>query len=336
MTTLSASTTNSSNASFTIFSSTYGAVTPTSIFVSNTSYSAPYSNSTSFSLAANSTSAIPTSGTTKGGSSGTNGTVASSTVANSGTYTAPGKLTATTKAGATTTVSSSTAESTVASPTPSCVRSANYAGNNTKYVDYFGYTYDIRCNLNLQSTPADSEAYSGTFEGCAEYCSLLKGCVAITYQDPPSIPDNSSNCSPKWSFDGYVSSSVDGLYSAVNVNGASLGTIENQDICTANDTQGASYNGSAYYDDYGTPWLIGCDSTLAVASGTALFSTTTDTLASCIDYCSIYDSCEMVNWTGPHTNGTINDHNCFPASSNGTGSAATSAPGAGYASPYTV
>ena len=303
-------------------------MTPTPTFVSNTSYGAPYSNSTSFILPVGLPIGIP-------GSSGLNGTAASNIVANSGNYTAPGKMTAATKVGTTKTVSSSTAESTVASPSPSCVRSANYVGNNTKYIGYFGYTYDIRCNLNLQSIPADSEAYSDNFEGCLEYCSLLTGCVAITYHDPPTVPDNSSNCFPKWSFDGYVSSGIDGLYSAVNVNGASPGTIENQDLCTADNIQGSSYSGSAYYDDFGTSWTIGCDSLLAVPSSTALFSTITDTLASCIDYCSIYDTCEMVNWTGPHTNGTIDGPNCFPASWNGTRSVAASAPGAGYATPYT-
>ena len=318
-----------------MLSSTYVAVTPTSTFVSNTSYSAPYSNSTSFSLPINTTFATPTSGATKGGSSPSNGTVASNLVVKNGNYTAPGKMTATTKVGVTASVTSTTVEPTVASPSPSCVRSANYVGNNTKYIGYFGYTYDIRCNLDLQSTPADSEAYSDNFEGCLEYCSLLTGCVAITYHNPPAVPDNTSNCFPKWSFDGYVSSSIDGLYSAVNVNGPSPGTIEDQNLCTANNTQGASYNGSAYYDDFGTSWTIGCDGLLAVPGSTALFPTITDTLASCIDYCSIYDTCEVVNWIGPHTNGTTDDPNCFPASWNGTGSAAVSAPGAGYATPYT-
>ena len=241
--------------------------------------------------------------------------------------------TATTNDGASST-SNGGPEPTVNSPTPSCVQSANYVGNNTKYTDYFGYTYDIRCNLNVESMPADHDAHAESFEDCLEYCSLLDDCVAVTYQDPPSPASNTSNCSPKWDFGGYAASAVDGLYSGVNVNGASDGTLNDQDLCTSDNNQGMSYAGppaSTYSDDYGLEWTIGCNTTLAIVGNAALSNTVTDTLASCVDYCSRYDSCEMVNWTGPHVNGTADDPNCFPASSNGTAAAAGSAPGAGYA-----
>lgn len=182
--------------------------------------------------------------------------------------------------------------------------------------------------------PTDHEAHAESFEDCLEYCSLLDDCVAVNYQDPPSTPSNTSNCYPKWNFAGYAASSVDGLYSGVNVNGASDGTLNNQNLCTSDNNQGMSYAGppaSTYSDDYGLEWTIGCNTTLAIPSDAALSNTITDTLASCVDYCSRYDSCEMVNWTGPHTNGTANDPNCFPASSNGAAGAADSAPGAGFA-----
>ena len=214
---------------------------------------------------------------------------------------------------------------------PLCSKSSGYASNNTKYIDYFGYTYDIRCNLDLQSTPADHAAYAENFEDCLEYCSLLTDCIAVNYQDPPSPPNNLSNCYPKWTFGGYKTSVEDGVYSGVNVNGASPGTLENQNLCTADNTQGQSYAGTTYYDDFGTAWTIGCDTELAISSAAALSTTVADTLASCVDYCSRYDSCDMVNWTGPHTNGTLNDPNCFPASSIGIAGAAGSAPGSGYA-----
>ena len=217
---------------------------------------------------------------------------------------------------------------------PSCVESSNYAGNNTKYSDFFGYTYDIRCNLDLQSTPTDSDAHADSFEDCLEYCSLLTDCIAVTYQDPPDTPKDVSNCYPKWGFGGYAASGVHGLYSGVNVNGASPGTLEIQNLCTSNNEQGASYDGITYYDDFGTAWTIGCNTTLAIPDAVALFPTITDTLASCIDYCSIYESCDMVNWTGPHTNGTLNQPNCFPASAIGQAGAAGSAPGSGHATAY--
>ena len=235
--------------------------------------------------------------------------------------------------GATTTTNGA-AEPTQQTPTPSCAASANDVGNNTEYSDYFGCTYDIRCNLNLQSTPTDHDAYAVRFEDCLEYCSLLTDCVAVTYQDPPSPPDNSSNCFPKWDFEGYTASSADGVYSGVNVNGPSSGQLNAQDLCTSDNNQGASYAGppaSVYTDDYGQAWTIGCNTTVAVTASAALYPTVTDNLATCVDYCSVYDTCDTVNWTGLHANGTVDDPNCFPASSNGSAGAAGSAPGSGYA-----
>lgn len=269
---------------------------------------------------------VPTIATT-GGNSGTTGTAA-----NGGSGGAAGSSsgTATTNGGATA-VDDGGAEPTVESPTPSCVQSANYAGNNTKYIDYFGYTYDIRCNLDLQSMPTDNDAHAESFEDCLEYCSLLTDCAAVTYQDPPYHPNNLSNCYPKWTFVGYTPSAADGVYSGVNVNGASPGNLENQNLCTSDNNQGASFDGDTYYDDYGSAWTIGCDGTLAITGAAALSSTVTDTLAGCVDYCSRYDSCDMVNWTGPHVNGTLDDPNCFPASVIGVAGAANSAVGAGYA-----
>ena len=224
-------------------------------------------------------------------------------------------------------------ESTVTTA-PSCDKSSSYASNNTKYIDYFGYTYDIRCNLDMRSTPTDYDAHADTFADCLEYCSLLTGCIAVTYQDPPDTPKDISNCYPKWNFGGYQISAVDGLYSGVDVNGASPGTLENQNLCTTDNTQGTSYAELTYYDDFGTAWTIGCDTSLAISNVAALFPTVTDTLASCVDYCSVYDSCEMVNWTGLHTNGTVDQPNCFPASTVGVVGAPGSAPASSYAKIY--
>lgn len=266
--------------------------------------------------------------TATGGNSAATGTAGSGAT---GGEDGAGAGTATTNDGPTAVNGGGGVEPTVNSPIPSCVKSSNYAGNNTKFTDYFGYTYDIRCNLDLQSTPTDHDAYAENFEDCLEYCSLLPGCIAVNFQDPPTIPNNHSNCAPKWSFGGYKMSLTDGVYSGVNVNGASPGTLESQNLCTEDNEQGTSYDGITYYDDYGTAWTIGCDNTLAISDAAALSSTVTDTLASCVDYCSEYITCDMVNWTGPHTNGTLDDPNCFPASSNGTAGAAGSASGSGFA-----
>ena len=252
----------------------------------------------------------------------------SSTAVNGGNSSATGKAASGEIAG-NPEVDSGTATS--SAPTPSCVEATNYQGNNTEYTDVFGYTYDIRCNLDLLSTSTDHDAHAESFEDCLEYCSLLTDCVAVNYQDALYTPNNLSNCYPKWDFSGYAASATDGVYSGVNVNGSSPGTLKSQDLCTGDNMQGSSYDGLTYDDDYGTAWTIGCNSTLAISNATALATTVTDTLASCVDYCSRYDSCDMVNWTGPHINGTVNDPNCFPASAIGTAGASGSAIGFGYA-----
>ena len=273
---------------------------------------------------------VPTSNKGNGGASST--AVASNNVVKGTSGGGSGATTA--NVGATPSINGGTGPEPTVTKRPSCVESSSYAGNNTKYSDFFGYTYDIRCNLDLRSTPTDRDAHADSFEDCLEYCSLLTDCIAVTYQDPPDSPKDVSNCYPKWSFGGYQSSGVQGWYSGVNVNGASPGTLEIQNLCTTNNSQGASYDGITYYDDFGTAWTIGCDTTLAIPSTVALFATITDTLASCVDYCSIYESCDMVNWTGPHTNGTLNQPNCFPASAIGQAGAAGSTPGSGYATIY--
>lgn len=244
-----------------------------------------------------------------------------------------GAGTATTSDGPTAVSGGGSVEPTVNSPVPSCVQSSNYAGNNTKYTDYHGYTYDIRCNLDFsQSTPTDHDAYAQSFETCLEYCSLLTGCIAVSFQDPPPKPNNMSNCSPKWSVaGGYKTSATDGVYTGVNVDGPSPGTVESQNLCTDDNDQGTSYDGITFYDDFGTAWTIGCDNTLAISNAAALSTTITDTLASCVDYCSVYPTCDMVNWTGEHSNGTLDDPNCFPASSIGVVGKAGEVVGAGYA-----
>lgn len=249
---------------------------------------------------------------------GNNGT----TEAGTGTATSNGGPTSATDGGAVPTVNS---------PAPSCVPSSNYVGDNTDYLDYFGYTYYIRCSQNIQSTPTDQDAHADTFEDCLEYCSLLTDCIAVTYQDPPSLPSNTSNCHPSWDFDGYTPFVGGYIYNGVNVNGPSPGNIENQDLCSTSNEQGSSYDGEVYYDDFGVAWSIGCDTILVYSNAAALSATVTDTLASCIDYCSVYEDCSLVNWTGPHVNGTRNDPNCFPASTYGTPGAAGSTPGSGYA-----
>ena len=264
------------------------------------------------------------------GNGGASSTAVGSNSVVKGTLGSSGGAT-TANVGATPTINGAGGPEPTVTKSPSCVKSSSYAGNNTKYSDFFGYTYDIRCNLELQSTPTDSDAHADSFDDCLEYCSLLTDCIAVTYQDPPDTPKDVSNCYPKWSFGRYEASGVDGLYSGVNVNGASPGALEIQNLCTTDNEQGASYDGITYYDDFGTAWTIGCDTTLAIPNADALFATITDTLASCVDYCSIYESCDMVNWTGPHTNGTLNEPNCFPASAIGQAGAAGSTPGSGYA-----
>ena len=181
-------------------------------------------------------------------------------------------------------------------------------GNYTQYTDRFAVTYDSRCGLGIQGQTGDVNAHADTFTKCLEYCSLLEGCIAVTYLNGSDAANNNENCYPYYTFTGYTSvNATSNLFSAVDVDGASQGAIGPEDLC-----------GSAYStlvqnvfgpDTFGTCYYIGCQQ--YISPGTLLIETDMTTLEGCLTYCSDYDTCTAINWLGPHTQGVRDNANCM-------------------------
>ena len=197
---------------------------------------------------------------------------------------------------------------------PSCVPPA-YQGNNTDFRDALGYTYAIRCGFTLTGTLGDRDAHADTFSRCLEYCDLLEGCRGVTYEDAQDNPD-AANCIPYLEATGYDSNAPAGLYSAVDLAGRSDGDFSNQDLCTTDDPDN-NYNDTLYGPDvFGNCYQIGCGQSTAgsVPNGdpSDLYPTDMTTLLGCLQYCSFYDTCVAVDFTGPHNFGDTDQSNCYP------------------------
>ncbi len=180
--------------------------------------------------------------------------------------------------------------------------------NNTYYIDTFGVQYDIRCGLDFANPDGASlKAHADTFEGCLQYCSLLKGCGGVRFSD--------TDCYPIATFRGYMAepaSEGTDLLTAVPTNGPSSGDITPDDLCAE------GFDGQPFTDIFQCTWNIVCNQTIA---GTALQPTIQTNFEACIFYCAFYDSCESIYFErngGSESISEVNPvANCFPMSSIG-------------------
>ena len=239
------------------------------------------------------------------------GTFATSTgagTANTGTGGSNNGITTSSSAtnGSPGTTTNSGAEPTYSNISPTC------SDNNTYYVDRFGLQYDIRCGLNFDDADVALQAHADTFEGCIQYCSLLKDCAGVSFQD--------TDCYPIFTFRGYrpeTAAEGTGLLTAIPTDGHNSGSITPDDLCAE------GLDGQLYTDTFQCTWNILCDQTVG---GTALEQTIQTNLEACINYCAFYDGCESVYFEG--TGGSASSQantsaNCFPQSSIGAVSADT-------------
>lgn len=215
---------------------------------------------------------------------------------------------------------------------PSCPASGP-GSNNTRYVDLFDNTYDIRCGIDVVGSQRTS-AHADTFLRCLQYCDLLDGCVGVTYVDTINKYNNNTNCNAYYTFDGYsfISQQVDaGLHSGVNVHGPSYGVVDpSTGQNTTDDLCAAPVTNDYGPDVYGSCYQIGCDQTINQGTGGSLLAPTVlSSLLGCSLYCSFYNTCVSVTWTGPFVAGQITA-NCFPKSTYNT-TAATLEVGTEYA-----
>ena len=181
-------------------------------------------------------------------------------------------------------------------------------GNNTQYTDRFAVTYDSRCGLGVEGQSGDVNVHADTFTKCLEYCSLLEGCIAVTYQNGSDAANDNGNCYPYYTFTGYTSANVtSNLFSAVGVDGASQGAIGPEDLC--GDGSSTLVQNVFGPDTFGTCYYIGCGQ--HVSPQPLLFETDMTTLEGCLTYCSDYDTCTAVQWLGPHKQGVSGNSNCI-------------------------
>ena len=190
------------------------------------------------------------------------------------------------------------------SPVPTLTRTpACPADNNTRYTDALGITYDVRCGLDLVGNNAQP-AHADTWPECLEFCALLGGCAGVTFQNPGS-PASIANCYPYSSITSYAAARS-GIYNGVPVNGPTPinAAYNSGDVCQSNS------NGT-YTDAFGKTYITGCDQQVPGGpSGTDLKSTALRTLKACLTYCTHYDTCIGVDFSGyPVSN---NAGNCYP------------------------
>ncbi|KAL8922685.1 MAG: hypothetical protein Q9208_004998 [Pyrenodesmia sp. 3 TL-2023] len=207
----------------------------------------------------------------------------------------------------------------IGGPAPSSVSSSAPAGpsqisgsatcpdqNGAIYTNRFGNQYELFCGVEINGDNALQAAHADTFEDCVAFCDLLPGCTAITYPGDVGI-DNAfrSNCYPYTSFIAFTSPNVPTLRSARPINGGSnTGTRFNDPtLCPAN-------NGQTYIDEANGQHRIACGS--SYASTGDLYATVLPTLDACVTYCSLYDACVAVTFTGFIAGNRA--PNCYPRS----------------------
>ena len=199
--------------------------------------------------------------------------------------------------GSPTTATNSGVEPTYSNISPTC------SNSNTYYVDRFGLQYDIRCGLNFNDEDVSLQAHADTFEGCIQYCSLLKSSAGVSFQDKTGNPIFTfRGCSPETAAEGTD------LLTAIPTDGQNSGSITPDDFCAE------GFDGQSYTDKVQCTWIIFCDQTIG---GTALQQTIQTNLEACINYCAFYDGCVSVYFdgTGGSASSQANDSaDCFPMS----------------------
>lgn len=180
--------------------------------------------------------------------------------------------------------------------------------NNTIYTNDFGTKYNALCGRDLIGDAA-IPSHTDSFEKCLDFCDIFGGCAGVTYSSPNS--SSQANCLPYNTFIGYAEGPPR-LISGVSINGPVVNEFANRILCPALDNQTVT-------DPFGDSYLVGCNKNL---SGTAdIAPIVLKTLAACLLYCSLDDSCSAVTFTGypPPATGAGVSYNCFPRSSTVSG-----------------
>ncbi|KAL8938042.1 MAG: hypothetical protein Q9211_003393 [Gyalolechia sp. 1 TL-2023] len=212
---------------------------------------------------------------------------------------------------ATTTTSDNTATTTIPpqiSGTATCP-----ADRGAIYTDSFGQTYEIHCGQQVDGDNALSAFHADSFEKCVNICEVLGGCFAVTYPGDTGTDISRSNCYPYTSFRFYSEQAVtDTLLSARVTNGSTSAAFANSvQLCP-------NYDNLRFTEPIGQTYTIACEQ--AFVGPNDLYSTVMYTLEACAAYCSLYNTCVAVTFTGFAAGSR--DINCFLRTTVGTLAAA--------------
>ena len=182
--------------------------------------------------------------------------------------------------------------------------------NNTRYTDYAGTTYEIRCGLDINGANGYA-AHADHFDKCLDYCDILGGCAGITYLD--QVSQTGTNCYPYTTFLHYDNNGNTGVWSGVPVNGTTApggittGAISSVQLCP-------THNQTNYVDPTSNKtYFVGCDQNIQGSGppgGQDLKAGVAPTLDGCMEYCSLYTGCVGADFTGYPVQS--NAANCYP------------------------
>ncbi|KAL8933316.1 MAG: hypothetical protein Q9216_006421 [Gyalolechia sp. 2 TL-2023] len=237
-------------------------------------------------------------------------------------YTIPNSVSSTSSSVALTSTSSSavTSPPVPATPTTSDIASTTTippqisvtatcpADRGAIYTDFYGQTFEIHCGQQVDGDNSLSAFHADSFERCVNICKVLGGCTAVTYPGDTGTDISRSNCYPYTSFRFYSEEAItDTLLSAKVTNGSTSVDFANSvQLCP-------DYGNTQFLEPIGKTYTIACGQGF---EGADLYSTVMYTLEACTSYCSLYNTCVAVTFTG-YTVGS-RDINCFLRSTVGT------------------
>ena len=178
--------------------------------------------------------------------------------------------------------------------------------------------YQINCDRDLAGNSLPS-MHADNVDACLQGCDIFRGCAGVNYDDSTGGIPSSTNCYPFSSIQGYSKHALQNTtYAAIAAygpnsaaNGDDVSADYQDDICADADYG----DQSTYTNIYGVSYYIRCG--YGFSSSTNLVAMAADTLLACLSYCTLYDTCVGVTFSG---NGppAAGQTNCQPVSAYGT------------------
>ena len=184
--------------------------------------------------------------------------------------------------------------------------------------------YNVNCDRSLAGNSLPP-MHADNVDACFQACDMFTGCAGVNYDDSLGGIPISSNCYQYSSVLGYTEHALSNTsYAALSVygpntaaNGDNVATDYQDDLCT-DPNYGDQ---STYTNIYGVSYLIRCN--YGFSSATNLVGMASDSLLSCLSYCTLYSTCVGVIFSGPNGPPPVGQINCQPLSAHGSDQAMT-------------